>query len=67
MKRKPRIHLISNVASRIIGLVAKQMVARFGGGYGFYFVPELLFDARSETLRVPRSHQGIRHAAWIYL
>lgn len=50
MKRKPRILLIPNVAWWIIGEMGKQIIARFGDKYDFYFVPEGLFERRPELL-----------------
>jgi len=40
MNRKPRILLIPNVAWWIIGEMGKQIIARFGDKYDFYFLPE---------------------------
>jgi glycosyltransferase involved in cell wall biosynthesis len=40
MSRKPRILLIPDVAWWIIGEMGKQIIARFGDKYEFYFVPE---------------------------
>jgi glycosyltransferase involved in cell wall biosynthesis len=51
MKRKPRILLIPNVAWWIIGEMGKQIIARFGDKYEFYFVPEGLLGRRPELLR----------------
>jgi glycosyltransferase involved in cell wall biosynthesis len=53
MSRKPRILLIPNVAWWIIGEMGKQIIARFGDKYEFYFVPETIFEWRPELL--PRS------------
>jgi len=50
MTRKPRILLIPNVAWWIIGEMGKQIVARFGEKYDFYFVPEGLLERRPELL-----------------
>lgn len=50
MIRKPRILLIPNVAWWIIGEMGKQIVARFGDQYEFYFVPESLMERRPELL-----------------
>jgi len=51
MSRKPRILLIPNVAWWIIGDMGKQIIARFGDKYDFYFVPESLLERRPELLR----------------
>ena len=40
MNKKPRILLIPNVSWWIIGEMGKQIIARFGSKYDFYFVPE---------------------------
>ena len=50
MNRKPRILLIPNVAWWIIGEMGKQIIARFGHKYDFYFIPEGLFERRPELL-----------------
>jgi glycosyltransferase involved in cell wall biosynthesis len=50
MSRKPRILLIPNVAWWIIGEMGKQIIARFGDKYDFYFVPEGLMERRPELL-----------------
>jgi glycosyltransferase involved in cell wall biosynthesis len=50
MNRKPRILLIPNVAWWIIGEMGKQIIARFSDKYDFYFVPEGIFERRSELL-----------------
>lgn len=50
MNRKPRILLIPNVAWWIIGEMGKQIMARFGDQYDFYFVPESVFERRPELL-----------------
>lgn len=50
MNRKPRILLIPNVAWWIIGEMGKQIIARFGDKYDFYFVPEGIFERRPELL-----------------
>jgi glycosyltransferase involved in cell wall biosynthesis len=47
---KPRILLIPNVAWWIIGEMGKQIIARFGDKYDFYFVPEGLMERRPELL-----------------
>jgi hypothetical protein len=49
--RKPRILLIPNVAWWIIGEMGKQIIARFGDKYDFYFFPEPLLARRPELLR----------------
>jgi len=51
MSRKPRILLIPNVAWWIIGEMGKQIIARFGNKYDFYFVPETILERRPELLR----------------
>jgi glycosyltransferase involved in cell wall biosynthesis len=51
MNRKPRILLIPNVAWWIIGEMGKQIIARFGGKYDFYFLPETLLERRPDLLR----------------
>jgi glycosyltransferase involved in cell wall biosynthesis len=51
MNRKPRILLIPNVAWWIIGEMGKQIVARFGDKYEFYFLPEGLLERRPELLQ----------------
>ena len=51
MSRKPRILLIPNVAWWIIGDMGKQIIARFGHKYDFYFVPESLLERRPELLQ----------------
>jgi glycosyltransferase involved in cell wall biosynthesis len=48
---KPRILLIPNLAWWIIGEMGKQIIARFGDKYDFYFFPEGLFERRPELLR----------------
>lgn len=48
--RKPRILLIPNVGWWIIGEMGKQIIARFGDKYDFYFVPEGLFERRPDLL-----------------
>jgi len=50
MNRKPRILLIPNVAWWIIGEMGRQIVARFGDKYDFYFVPEGLLERRPDLL-----------------
>lgn len=50
MTRKPRILLIPNVAWWIVGEMGKQIMARFGDKYDFYFVPEGLLERRPELL-----------------
>jgi len=51
MNRKPRILLIPNVAWWIIGEMGKQIIARFGGKYDFYFLPEPILERRPDLLR----------------
>ena len=51
MNKKPRILLIPNVAWWIVGEMGKQIIARFGEKYEFYFVPEEVFERRPELLR----------------
>lgn len=51
MSRKPRILLIPNLAWWIIGEMGKQIIARFGDKYDFYFVPETILERRPELLR----------------
>jgi glycosyltransferase involved in cell wall biosynthesis len=51
MNRKPRIILVPNVAWWIIGEMGKQIVARFGDKYDFYFLPETLLEWRPELLQ----------------
>jgi glycosyltransferase involved in cell wall biosynthesis len=51
MNKKPRILLIPNVAWWIIGEMGKQIIARFGDKYDFYFVPETLLEWRPELCR----------------
>lgn len=51
MNRKSRILLIPNVGWWIIGEMGKQIIARFGDKYDFYFVPEGIFERRPELLR----------------
>jgi hypothetical protein len=51
MSGKPRILLIPNVAWWIIGDMGKQIIARFGDKYDFYFVPESLLERRPELLQ----------------
>lgn len=51
LNRKPRILLIPNVAWWIIGEMGKQIIARFGHKYDFYFVPEGLLERRPELLQ----------------
>jgi glycosyltransferase involved in cell wall biosynthesis len=51
MNRKPRILLIPNVAWWIIGEMGKQIVARFGNKYDFYFLPEAILERRPDLLR----------------
>lgn len=51
MKRKPRILLIPNVSWWIIGEMGKQIIARFGDEYDFYFVPEGVLERRPDLLR----------------
>jgi len=50
LTKKPRILLIPNVAWWIIGEMGKQIIARFGHKYEFYFVPEGQFERRPELL-----------------
>jgi glycosyltransferase involved in cell wall biosynthesis len=50
MTRKPRILLIPNVAWWIIGEMGREIIARFGDKYDFYFVPETIFERRPELL-----------------
>jgi glycosyltransferase involved in cell wall biosynthesis len=50
MNIKPRILLIPNVAWWIIGEMGKQIVARFGDRYEFYFLPEGLLERRPDLL-----------------
>jgi glycosyltransferase involved in cell wall biosynthesis len=50
MTRKPRILLIPNVAWWIIGEMGREIIARFGDKYDFYFVPEAVFERRPELL-----------------
>jgi glycosyltransferase involved in cell wall biosynthesis len=51
MNSKPRILLIPNVSWWIIGEMGKQIIARFGDKYDFYFVPETLLERRPDMLR----------------
>lgn len=51
MNRKPRILLIPNVAWWIIGEMGKQIIARFGDKYDFYFLPEAILERRPEMLQ----------------
>ncbi len=51
MNTKPRILLIPNVAWWIIGEMGKQIIARFGSKYDFYFLPEALLERRPDLLR----------------
>jgi len=51
MNPKPRILLIPNVAWWIIGEMGKQIIARFGDKYEFYFMPETVLEWRPELLR----------------
>jgi len=51
MNRKPRILLIPNVSWWIIGEMGKQIIARFGFKYDFYFLPEMILDRRPDMLR----------------
>jgi glycosyltransferase involved in cell wall biosynthesis len=51
MNRKPRILLIPNVAWWIIGEMGKQIIARFGDKYDFYFLPESVLERRPDLLR----------------
>ncbi len=51
MNRKPRILLIPNVAWWIIGEMGKQIIARFGDKYDFYFLPETLLGWRPDLLQ----------------
>ena len=50
MNRKSRILLIPNVGWWIIGEMGRQIIARFGDKYDFYFVPEGIFERRPELL-----------------
>lgn len=50
MSGKPRILLIPNVAWWIIGEMGKQIIARFGDKYEFFFLPEGLVERRPELL-----------------
>lgn len=50
MTRKPRILLIPNVAWWIIGEMGKQIIARFGDKYEFYFLPEAVLARRPDLL-----------------
>lgn len=58
MSEKPRILLIPDLAWWVIGDMGKQIMARFGGKYDFYFVPERLFERRPELLQsmIPGLH-----------
>lgn len=51
MNKKHRILLIPNVAWWIIGEMGKQIVARFGEKYEFYFVPEAVIEWRPQILK----------------
>jgi len=51
MNRKPRILLIPNVAWWIVGEMGKQIIARFGDQYEFYFLPEGLLERRPALLQ----------------
>ena len=51
MNRKPRILLIPNVSWWIIGEMGKQIIARFGDKYDFYFMPEPLLERRTDMLQ----------------
>jgi glycosyltransferase involved in cell wall biosynthesis len=51
MNRKPRILLIPNVAWWVIGEMGKQIVARFGNKYDFYYLPEGILERRTDMLR----------------
>lgn len=50
MNQKPRILLIPDIAWWVIGDMAKQIIARFGGKYEFYLVPGTVFDRRLDLL-----------------
>src|ERR1019366_6211887 len=50
MNRKPRILLIPNVSWWIIGEMGKQIIARFGDKYDFYFLPEEVLERRPDIL-----------------
>jgi hypothetical protein len=64
MNRKPRILLIPNVAWWIIGEMGKQIMARFGGKYDFYFLPEGVLERRPELLRALVPSVEAIHSAW---
>lgn len=49
--RKPRILLIPNLAWWVIGEMGKQIIARFGGKFDFYFLPEGILERRPDLLR----------------
>ena len=51
MNTKPRILLIPNVAWWVIGEMGKQIIARFGNKYDFYFLPEGVLERRPDLLR----------------
>ena len=51
MNAKPRILLIPNVAWWVIGEMGKQIIARFGNKYEFYFLPEGLLERRPDLLQ----------------
>jgi hypothetical protein len=53
MNRKPRILLIPNLAWWVIGEMGKQIIARFGDKYDFYFVPERVLERRPDTNKEP--------------
>jgi glycosyltransferase involved in cell wall biosynthesis len=50
VRRKPRILLIPNVAWWIVGEMGKQIIARFGDKYEFYFLPEGVLERRPDLL-----------------
>jgi glycosyltransferase involved in cell wall biosynthesis len=61
MNRKPRILLIPNLAWWVIGEMGKQIIARFGDKYDFYFFPEGLLERRPELLRAMLSAVDVVH------
>lgn len=51
MNQKPRILLIPDIAWWVIGEMGKQIIARFGEKYEFYFVPASILERRPDLLR----------------
>lgn len=51
MEHKPRILLIPDIAWWVIGEMGKQIIARFGDKYDFYFLPATVLARRPDLLK----------------